>query len=158
MLTGDVRSVTAPLARSLNFDLVKTELSTQDKISAVSYLRNSLGKGESIAYVGDGFHDAALFDCADVGIALDAMGMNESSESADVLLIDEDILRVPDAVRVAVRSDRIIKENLILAGGVKLLLLLLALCGVMPILTASIIDTVCCGLVSLNALRCFLIK
>ena len=158
MLTGDVRSVTAPLARSLNFDMVKTELSTEDKLSAVSFLRKGLGKGESLAYVGDGFHDSALFESADVGIALDAMGMNESTSAASVLLIDEDILRVPDALRIAVRSDRIIKENLILAAAVKLVLLVLALCGVLPILTASIVDTLASCLVSLNALRCFMIQ
>ena len=158
MLTGDVRSVTAPLARSLNFDMVKTELSTEDKLSAVSFLRKGLGKGESLAYVGDGFHDSALFESADVGIALDAMGMNESTSTASVLLIDEDILRVPDALRIAVRSDRIIKENLILAAAMKLVLLVLALCGVLPILTASIVDTLASCLVSLNALRCFMIQ
>lgn len=158
MLTGDVRSVTAPLARSLNFDMVKTELSTEDKLSAVSFLRKGLGKGESLAYVGDGFHDSALFESADVGIALDAMGMNESTSAASVLLIDEDILRVPDALRIAVRSDRIIKENLILAAAMKLVLLVLALCGVLPILTASIVDTLASCLVSLNALRCFMIQ
>ena len=158
MLTGDVRSVTAPLARSLNFDMVKTELSTEDKLSAVSFLRKGLGKGESLAYVGDGFHDSALFESADVGIALDAMGMNESTSAATVLLIDEDILRIPDALRIAVRSDRIIKENLILAAAVKLVLLVLALCGVLPILTVSIVDTLASCLISLNALRCFLIQ
>ena len=158
MLTGDVRSVTAPLARSLNFDMVKTELSTDDKLSAVGFLRKGLGRGESIAYVGDGFHDSALFECADLGIALDAMGMNESTSSAGVLLIDEDILRVPDALRIAVRSNRIILENVIAAGAVKLILLLLALCGVLPILTISILDTLVSCLISLNALRCFMIQ
>ena len=155
MLTGDVRSVTAQLARSLSFDMVKTELSSEDKLSAVDYLRGSLGKGECLACVGDGFHDAALFERADLGIALHAMGDDTQEATADVLLMDDDLQRIPDAVRIANGTEFLVLESALVLGSVKLLLLLFTLVGILPAIPAALIYTLTDCLVSLNALRAF---
>ena len=158
MLTGDVRSATSKLARSLNFDMVKTDLSPEEKLSAVSYLRKSLGKGESLVYVGDGFHDAEMLDCADVGIALNAMGDKRTEDSADVVLMDEDILRVPNVVKIAAGVSRLLTENLLLLSGAKLLLLVLGLTGLLTMLPAALLNTVCVCLACVNALRSFTVE
>lgn len=157
LLTGDVRSATSKLARSLNFDMVKTDLTPTEKISAVSYLRKSLGKGESLAYVGDGFHDADMFENADVGIALNAMGDEQAEDAADVILMDDDILRVPAVMRIVFDIARLLQENVILLGGSKLLLLILALSGLLSLLPAMLIHVLCTALACLNALRSFTI-
>ena len=157
MLTGDVHSATAKLARSLNFDMVKTDLTPSEKISAVSYLRKSMGKGETLAYVGDGFHDADMFDNADIGIALNAMGDEQAEDAADVILMDDDIMRVPAIMRIVSDVSRLIQENLVLLGASKLLLLILALSGLLSLLPAALLHTLCCCLACLNSLRSFTI-
>ena len=157
LLTGDVRSATSKLARSLNFDMVKTDLTPAQKISAVSYLRKSLGKGESLAYVGDGFHDADMFENADVGIALNAMGDDQAEDAADVILMDDDILRVPAVMRIVSDIARLLQENVILLGGSKLLLLILALSGLLSLLPAVLLHVLCTALACINALRSFMI-
>ena len=158
MLTGDVKSSTSKLARSLNFDMVKTDLTAEEKLSAVSYLRKSLGKGESLVYVGDGFHDADMFRNADIGIALNAMGDPRAEDEADVVLMDEEILRVPAVLMIAAGIFRLLMENIALLGAARLLLLILALTGLISILPAAIVNTVCVCLACLNALRSFTVE
>ena len=158
MLTGDVRSSTSKLARSLNFDMVKTDLVPEEKLSAVSYLRKSLGKGETLVYVGDGFHDADMFRSADVGIALNAMGDSRAEAEADVVLMDEDILRVPNVMMIASGVFRLLMENVILLAAARLLLLILTLSGLVSILPAALLNTVCVCLACANALRSFTIE
>lgn len=158
MLTGDVRSATSKLARSLNFDMVKTDLTPEDKLSAISYLRKSLGKGESLVYVGDGFHDADMFDGADVGIALNAMGDLRAEDTADVVLMDDDILRVPVVLKIVSGVSRLLTENVILLSAARFLLLVLALTGLLTILPAALLNTLCVCLVCANALRSFTVE
>ena len=158
MLTGDVRSATSRLARSLNFDMIKTDQTPEDKLSAVSYLRKSLGNGESLVYVGDGFHDADMFERADVGIALNAMGDLRAEEAADVVLMDEDILRVPQVMMISSGISRLLLENVVLVAGIKLILLILALTGLLSILPAAVLNTVCTVLACVNSLRSFKVE
>lgn len=158
MLTGDVRSATSKLARSLNFDMVKTDLSPEEKLSAVSFLRKSLGKGETLVYVGDGFHDADMFGSADVGIALNAMGDSRAEDAADVVLMDDDILRVPAVMKIVSDITRLLQENVILLAASKLILLTLALSGLIGALPAVMLNTLCGCLACLNALRSFTIE
>ncbi|MBQ9719138.1 MAG: HAD-IC family P-type ATPase, partial [Oscillospiraceae bacterium] len=155
MLTGDDRSETAKLARSLNFDMVKTELSEEEKLSAVEFLRHGLGKGECLACVGDGFHDAALFKHADIGIALSAMGDDTAEQAADLILMDDDLARIPVAVRIARGTDLLVKESAIALGAIKLLLLVLTLAGVLPAVPAVFVNAAAECLAALNALRGF---
>lgn len=158
MLTGDVRSATSKLARSLNFDMVKTDLSPEEKLSAVSFLRKSLGKGETLVFVGDGFHDADMFESADVGIALNAMGDSRAEDAADVILMDDDILRVPAVMKIVSAITRLLQENVILLAAAKLVLLILALSGMLPLLPAALLNMLCGCLACLNALRSFTIE
>jgi Cd2+/Zn2+-exporting ATPase len=137
--------------------MVKTDLTPSEKISAVSYLRKSMGKGETLAYVGDGFHDADMFDNADIGIALNAMGDEQAEDAADVILMDDDIMRVPAIMRIVSDVSRLIQENLVLLGASKLLLLILALSGLLSLLPAALLHTLCCCLACLNSLRSFTI-
>ncbi len=158
MLTGDVRSSTSQLARSLNFDMVKTDLTPEGKLSALSFLRKSLGKQEVLVYVGDGFHDADMFERADVGIALKAMGDIEAENAADVVLLDDDILRVPSVMRIVKGIAHLLMENVIFLSAARVLLLLLALTGLLSILPTAVLNTVCVGAACLNALRSFTVE
>lgn len=158
MLTGDVRSSTAKLARSLNFDMVKTELTPEEKLSAVDYLRKSLGKRESLIYVGDGFHDADMFKNADAGLALNAMGDESAEEAADIILMDGDLLRVPKAFMLASGVERIVMENVLAVAGGKLLLLFFSLCGLLSLPVCAFLHTALMCLASLNALRAYILE
>ena len=158
MLTGDVRSVTAKLARALNFDMVKSDLSAEEKISSVDYLRRSLGVRETLACVGDGFHDAAMFKKADVGIALSAMGDDSAEKAADVILMDSDLARIPEVVRIARGTGFLVRESAYGLAAVKLLLTVLAVFGAVSPVPALIMGTAADMAVSLNALRGFIIE
>ncbi len=158
MLTGDVRSSASRLARALNFDMVKAELSVEDKISSVDYLRRSLGRGETIVCVGDGFHDSAMFKKADVGIALNAMGDAQAEKAADVILMDNELTRVPAVVRIAGRTGTLIRESAYAFAGVRILLVLLAAIGAAAPIPTLILGAAADAAVTLNALRAFTVQ
>lgn len=158
LLTGDVRSVSAQIARRLNFDMVKSELSPEEKLSALRFLRRSLGRGETLAYVGDGFHDAALFEEADVGIALKPTGESESEFAADLVLMDDELLRVPAAIRLSALLRRLMLENLGAFCLVRPLILLLWLFGWVSLSAAALLTLLSGALPMLNALRSFLVE
>lgn len=158
LLTGDVRSLSAQLGRALNFDLARSELSPKEKLSAISFLRRSLGRGETLAYVGDGFHDEALFRKADLGIALKPTGESAAETAADLVLMDDDLMRVPAAMKLAVQLRRLILENLLLCCASRLVTLLFGLFGWFSLPTAALLTLLCAVLAMLNALRSFLIK
>ena len=158
MLTGDVLSVSRPIASSLSFDLVKAELSPSGKLSAIDYLRQGISDGSCIAYVGDGINDAALFERADVGIAVNALEKNGLPDSADMAVLDDDIMAVTTGVKICGSAYRIAWENLLFALGLRLVLLLLAVVGVLPILTAALLEFALNLLTAANALRAFLLR
>lgn len=156
MLTGDVLSVSRPIASSLNFDMVKAELSQQGKLSAVDYLLESKGSNDMLAYVGDGIHDAALLEKADIGLTINALRSAAAEEdAADIAILGNDIQTLPAIMRICVRAHRIALMNAAFIGALKLLLLILALTGVLPIVAAAIAEAVMTGLVMFNALRAF---
>ena len=158
LLTGDVRSVSSQLARKLNFDMVKSELSPKQKLSAISFLRRSLGKGETLAYVGDGFHDAAMFEKADIGIALKPTGDSEDETSADLVLMDDELMRVPSAIRLSVQLRRIMMENIALFCVSRVLILFLGLIHWLSLSAAAFLTMLFGVVLMLNALRSFLLK
>ncbi|MBR4473164.1 MAG: HAD-IC family P-type ATPase [Oscillospiraceae bacterium] len=129
MLTGDVRSASRKLASSLNFDMVKPELSPEEKGSAVRYLRSVHGEKARIACAGDGFHDAWMFEAADVSVSMNADG----GESADVRILSEDILGIPSAYRFCRESGRILEIGAITVLLVKLMLCILGCAAVLPL-------------------------
>ena len=158
MLTGDVLSASRPLASSLGFDLMRTELSPEAKVSAISYLISGKGNGTSVGFVGDGINDIPMLKRADVGIALDALHAWAESDAADILLMDNDIALLPKAMGISRSLWRILWENLGVLAGVKLLLLLLALIGVVSIPAAAACSTLSAALALLNSLRAFGLK
>ncbi len=158
MLTGDVRSEARPIAMALNFDSLKTELTPEEKVSAVRYLKNSQGERCTLAYVGDGINDAAMLREADVGIAINAIRAWEEADAADLVLSDGEISRLPLAKRISGLSSRIAAENLYGTLGMKLLLLVLTLTGVAPAPAAVGLDALFTVLVMANALRAYLVE
>lgn len=158
MLTGDVLSSSRPLASSLGFDLLRTELSTEGKVSAIRYLISGKGNGASVGYVGDGIHDAPMLECADVGLAIDALHARSEADAADILLLDEHIEALPAAMRIGKAMRRFQWENFGLLLGTKALVILLALCNVISVSLAGLALTVASALALFNSLRSFGLK
>ncbi len=158
MLTGDVPSASRQLASSLGFDLLRTELTTEGKVSAIEYLISGKGNGTSVGFVGDGINDAPMLECADVGLAIDALHAWNEADAADILLLDDDIESLPAAMRIARALRRILWENFGVLLGTKLLVLLLALCGVTSVGFAAVLLTASSALALLNGLRAFGLK
>ena len=158
MLTGDVLSASRPLASSLGFDLMRTELSPEGKVSAISYLIDGKGNRTSVGFVGDGINDIPMLERADVGIAIDALRAWNEADVADILLLDNDIAQLPQAMQIS-RSLRLILWEIIgILAGIKLLLLFLALLGLISIPAAAAISTLSSALALLNSLRAFALK
>ncbi len=153
MLTGDVLSVSRPIASSLNFDMVKAELLPEGKLSAMEYLMASKGERAKLCYVGDGIHDAALLERADLGIVFHAL--KAKAAAADMEILGNDILTLPLTMRICSAAFRIAWINVLGLAGLKLLLLILALTGVLSILAASIFELLATGLLMFHALRAF---
>ena len=155
MLTGDVLSVSRPLASAMSFDMVKAELPPEGKRSAIEYLMDSMGSGERLAFVGDGIHDAALLEKADLGITLNALQREQAMSAADMAILGDDIMTLPALMRICQRAYRIAWINVGLVGGMKLLLLILAAGGVLSVTAAAIAELIVTGLSMFNALRIY---
>ena len=158
MLTGDVLSVTRNLAASLNFDMVRAELSAEGKLSAIRYLQRGKGERTAIAYVGDGIHDEEIFEAADLGIVIDALEKRRAMDAADLSLLNGDIRLIPTVRKIASAAYWIAVQNILVICATKMILLLLGAVGVMPILLAAGLDCLAGILASLNTLRIFLIE
>lgn len=153
MLTGDVLSVARPIAASLNFDMVKAELLPAGKVSALEYLLATKTQNNSLAFVGDGVNDAPVLARADVGIAMGAMGSDAAIEAADIVLMDDDIRKIPVAVRIAKKTVSIVKQNIAFSLAVKFAIMLLGVFGLAPIALAVFGDVGVLIIAIINALR-----
>lgn len=156
MLTGDVLSVARPIASKLNFDMLKAELTPEEKRTAVEYLIDNKGGASTVAFVGDGINDGLVLRSADVGIAMGALGSAPAMENADILLMDKDIGKLPLAVRAARRTGAVVKLNVAVAVAVKLLLVAGGAAGLIPIILAAAADAAvftACMIYSLRPLR-----
>lgn len=158
MLTGDVLSSSRPLASSLGFDLLRTELSPEAKVSAIQYLISGKGKRTSVGFVGDGINDVPMLREADVGIAIDALHAWNEADAADILLLDHEIEKLPVAMRIARGMRLILWENLGLLCAVKCLILMLALFGSVSLPLAAFLGTLSTALAMVNSLRSFGLK
>ena len=151
LLTGDTEAVGESVGRELGFDEIHTGLLPQDKTAIVEQL---LGKRAGrVAFVGDGVNDAPVLARADVGIAMGALGSDAAIEAADVVLMDDRPKKVAEAMRIARRTMRIVRENIVFALGVKALVLLLSAFGLASMWIAVFADVGVCLLAVLNALR-----
>ena len=151
MLSGDKKTVAEAVAGTLGIDEVRAELLPAQKVEAVESL---LGTGGALAYVGDGINDAPVLSRADVGIAMGALGSDAAIESADVVLMDDRLSRLPLAVRIARKTMRIVRENIVFALAVKAVILVLGALGVANMWFAVFGDVGVLILAILNAMRC----
>ena len=159
MLTGDSEKVASQVASELGLDSYYSELLPQDKVSKVEEL---IGKKQSekdiLAFVGDGINDAPVLSRADIGVAMGAMGSDAAIEAADVVLMDDDPLKLSTAVMISRKCLRIVNENIWVAIGIKLLCLLLGAVGIANMWAAIFADVGVLILAILNAMRCMFIK
>ena len=159
MLTGDTHTVAEAVAQALHLDEVYSELLPQDKVAGVErLLAEKKSEKELLAFVGDGVNDAPVLSRADVGIAMGAMGADAAIEASDVVLMDDDPLKIALAVRISRKCLRIVRENTWFAIGVKLACLVLGACGVANMWIAIFADVGVMVLAVLNAIRCMFIR
>lgn len=153
LLTGDRKASGEALAKELGLDEVRCELLPEDKVTALEQVMAEHG-GKGVAYVGDGINDAPVLARADVGVAMGALGADAAIEAADVVLMDDDPVRLPEAVAIAGRTGRIVRENIVFAIGIKVLTLIFTAVGIANMWWAVFADVGVAVLAILNALRC----
>ncbi len=158
MLTGDSKTVARQVAGELNIGEVHSELLPEDKVSRVEeLLAGKKGRGR-LAFVGDGINDAPVLSRADVGIAMGAMGSDAAIEAADVVLMDDNPLKISKAIRISRKCMNIVYENIVFALGVKLLCLVLGAMGIANLWLAIFADVGVMVLAILNAIRALFVK
>lgn len=153
LLTGDVLSVARPLASKLNFDMLRAELKPEDKLSALAYLMSNKGSKSSVAFVGDGYNDRALMERVDVGIAMGALGSEAAFMSADVLVMDRDIRKLPKAIGISKLASHISLENIAAGICVNLAAAVLGAAGILSVTAAVIACFAVSVAVLINTLR-----
>lgn len=153
MLTGDLPAVGEALGRELGLDEVHAGLLPQDKVDWVERLLKEKGPGEQLAFVGDGINDAPVLSRADIGVAMGAMGSDAAIEAADVVLMDDDLTKLPTAVRIARKTLTIVRQNIVFALGVKFLVLALSAVGLANMWMAVFADVGVSVIAILNASR-----
>ena len=158
MLTGDARSVAEKVAAEVGLTDFRAELLPADKVTAVEELLKECTGNKRLAFVGDGINDAPVLSRADIGIAMGALGSDAAIEAADVVLMDDDPLKIAKAIKISRKCLRIVKENIALALGVKALCLILATLGIGGMWVAIISDVGVMIAAVLNAIRCLFVK
>lgn len=153
LLTGDRREVGETVAEELGMSAAYTELLPGDKISRLTELLDAPGRKGSVLFVGDGINDAPVLAAADVGIAMGGLGSDAAIEAADIVIMNDDLAKLPLAVRIARKTVRIARENIIFSLGVKFAVLALAALGIAGMWMAVFADVGVCILAVLNALR-----
>ena len=153
MLTGDRKITGEAVAKELGIDQVYSELLPADKVDKVEQLLKECQKREKLAFVGDGINDAPVLSRADVGIAMGALGSDAAIEAADVVLMDDNPLKIAKAIRIARKCLRIVYENIWFAIGVKLLCLVLGAVGIANMWLAIFADVGVMVIAVLNAIR-----
>ena len=153
MLTGDSQAVGQAVAQQLGLDEVHAELLPGDKVDQVERLLQSKGPKEQLVFVGDGINDAPVLSRADIGVAMGAMGSDAAIEAADIVLMDDDLKKLPVAVRIARKTLRIVRENIVFALAVKFLVLILSAVGVANMWWAVFADVGVSVIAILNSMR-----
>ena len=153
MLTGDRRDVGEAVAAELGIDQVYTELLPGDKVEKVEGLLAELGEKERLGFVGDGINDAPVLGRADIGIAMGSMGSDAAIEAADIVLMDDDIMKIPSVIRIAGQTMKIVKQNIVFALTVKALVLFLGALGMANMWEAVFADVGVSVIAILNSMR-----
>ena len=153
MLTGDAQAVGEDVASRLGLDEVHTQLLPADKVERVEELLKEVSPKGALAFVGDGINDAPVLSRADIGIAMGAMGSDAAIEAADVVLMDDDPQKIAKAIRISRRTLSIVRQNIVFALAVKLLVLLLSAVGLVSMWAAVFADVGVSVIAILNAMR-----
>ena len=158
MLTGDSKRVADQVAEELGIQEVYSELLPADKVSRVEELLNQKSEKDKLAFVGDGINDAPVLSRADIGIAMGALGSDAAIEAADIVLMDDDPLKISKAIKIARKCIRIVYENIYFAIGIKVLCLILGALGIANMWMAIFADVGVMILAVLNAIRTLFVK
>ena len=158
MLTGDSKRVADQVAEELGIQEVYSELLPADKVSRVEELLNQKSEKAKLAFVGDGINDAPVLSRADIGIAMGALGSDAAIEAADIVLMDDDLLKISKAIKIARKCIRIVYENIYFAIGIKILCLILGALGIANMWVAIFADVGVMILAVLNAIRTLFVK
>ena len=158
MLTGDSRRVADQVATELGIDEVYSELLPADKVTKVEELLDKKTAKEKLAFVGDGINDAPVLSRADIGIAMGALGSDAAIEAADIVLMDDDPLKISKAIKIARKCIRIVYENIYFAIGIKVLCLILGAIGIANMWMAIFADVGVMIIAVLNAIRALFVK
>lgn len=158
MLTGDAKNVAENVAASLGIDEVCSELLPGDKVEKVEELLKNKSKKAKLAFVGDGINDAPVLSRADIGIAMGAMGSDAAIEAADVVLMDDDPMKISKAIKISRKCLRIVYQNIIFALAVKFACLALGAVGIANMYLAIFADVGVMVIAVLNAIRCLFVK
>lgn len=158
MLTGDAKKVADQVAADLGLDAVYSELLPADKVEKVEELLNNKPEKAKLAFVGDGINDAPVLGRADIGIAMGAMGSDAAIEAADVVLMDDDPMQIPTAIKISRKCLRIVYQNIWFAIGVKLICLVLGALGIANMWLAIFADVGVMIIAVLNAIRALYVK
>ena len=158
MLTGDSKRVADQVAEELGIQEVYSELLPADKVSMVEELLNQKSEKDKLAFVGDGINDAPVLSRADIGIAMGALGSDAAIEAADIVLMDDDPLKISKAIKIARKCIRIVYENIYFAIGIKILCLILGALGIANMWMAIFADVGVMIIAVLNAIRTLFVK
>mgnify|MGYP004622081535 FL=1 len=158
MLTGDAKNVAEQVAKELGIEDVYSELLPSGKVEKVEELLKKKGEKEKLAFVGDGINDAPVLSRADIGIAMGALGSDAAIEAADVVLMDDDPLKIAKAIKIARKCIRIVYENIYFAIGIKIICLILGALGIANMWTAIFADVGVMVIAVLNAIRALFVK
>ena len=153
MLSGDRKQAAAAVGKALGLDEIRAELLPQDKVANVETLISELPKGSTLGFVGDGLNDAPVLSRADVGIAMGSMGSDAAIEAADVVIMDDDLRKLPVGIRIARKTLRICRQNIVFALGVKLVILILGALGFANMWLAVFGDVGVSVIAILNSMR-----
>lgn len=158
MLTGDKKNVAEAVGRKLGMDLVYSELLPQDKVQKVEELLDALPEKKKLAFVGDGINDAPVLARCDIGIAMGSMGSDAAIEAADIVLMDDKIMKIATVMRIATKTRAIVVQNIVFALGVKLLVMALGALGMANMWAAVFADVGVSALAILNSMRALQVR
>ena len=153
MLTGDKKEIADDIAKEIKIDTVYSELLPQDKVDKLEMILKDQEDNDKVAFVGDGINDAPVLTRADIGIAMGALGSDAAIEAADVVIMDDDISKISNAISLSQRTIRIVKQNIYFAIGVKVFVLLLGAFGVANMMEAVFADVGVSVIAILNSMR-----
>ena len=153
LLTGDNHEIASKVSREVNIDEFYSNLLPTDKVKKLEEILDNKQKNDIIAFVGDGINDAPVLTRADIGIAMGALGSDAAIEAADIVLMDDDIAKIKNAIKISKKTLKIVKQNIIFAISIKIFFLTLGALGLSNMLFAVFADVGVSIIAILNAMR-----